>query len=76
MSLFLSTYYSRTNSIEQDCFKVVILNRSVLQAKIIANQLKAALMPYTNNFKVYKLFYLNIIIINDNILFFIDTISM
>jgi glutamyl-tRNA reductase len=56
MSLFLSTYYSRSTSLEHNCFKVVILNRSVLQAKIIANQFKAALMPYTNNFKVMKYF--------------------
>ena len=52
MSLFLSTYYSRSNSYDDDCFNVLILNRSKLQSKIIANQFKAALMPYTNNFKV------------------------
>jgi hypothetical protein len=35
-SLYLSTYYSRTtNATEADCFKVVILNRSLLQAKVI-----------------------------------------
>lgn len=34
--LYLSTYYSRTTSAtEADCFKVVILNRSLLQAKVI-----------------------------------------
>ena len=53
MNLFLSTYYSRSNIYDDEyCFKVLILNRSKLQSKIIANQFKAALMPYTNNFKV------------------------